>query len=379
MAKKKRTGPSPTDPVLPKAEIGEDAQMFPINEPREIKTLGILTGGGDSPAINSTVRSIVMEATARNWRVRGILEGWRGVLENNTRDLTRRDVVDTIHTGGTFLFTSRTNPRKREGGIPHVADMLRSKLCCDALIAVGGDDTLGVCNELCQAGYPAVGIPQTIDNDLSRTEYSIGFDTSVGIVGEAIDRLHTTARSHQRVMVVEVMGRDAGWIATIAGLAAGAHQVLIPEYPFDLEEVYRKVRERYAAGKHHCLIVIAEGAKPSGDLQSFQDDRTDEFGHGMLGGVGRILREFIEEKTGYESRDMSLGHLQRGGTPTVMDRVWAARFGSYAVEMVADRRWGRMVSTIGTEIVDVPLTHALGEPKPVPPELYELANKFNFD
>lgn len=338
--------------------------------------VGILTGGGDCPGLNAVIRAVVKRGLQLDMEFIGIKDGWGGLVEPSTIELTKNTVSGLLPVGGTILGTSRTNPFKTEGDPEKVMKNLEA-LGIDALIAIGGDDTLGVAAKLSKMGVKAVGVPKTIDNDLSATDFTFGFDTAVGIVTWALDRLHTTTEAHHRVMVVEVMGRHAGWIATYGGMAGGADVILIPEKPFDIEEVCKYIEKRKAAGKHFSLVVAAEGAHPKETGGAITRDKsTDAFGHVKLGGVGEYLAKEIEERTGLESRHVVLGHLQRGGTPTAFDRILATRFGVAAVELVKDGKFGQMVALHGNKIENVSLDEATSKTKTVDMELYRIAGVF---
>ena len=342
-----------------------------------MKKIGVMTGGGDCPGLNAVIRGVVVKASTLGREVIGFRRGWKGLLEGGeTVRLDIEDVEDIHMLGGTIIGTSRTNPLKLENGLEQVGKNLQ-KHGCFALIAIGGEDTLGVANVLCNKGMKIVGVPKTIDNDLSATDYTFGFDTAINIATEALDRLHTTAKSHERVLVVEIMGRHAGWMALHAGMAGGAHIVLIPEVPFDVDWICQIVKERKKKGKDYTLVAVSEGAIPT-DLGSFvtKDARKDEFERVKLGGIAERLAQIIEEKTGLETRSVVLGHLQRGGSPTTFDRVLGTRLGIKAVEMVHDGEFGKMASVRGTEIVSVPIAEAVGVLKKVPPERYEEARIF---
>jgi 6-phosphofructokinase 1 len=331
--------------------------------------IGVLTGGGDCPGLNAAVRAVVRKAeVAHGDVVIGFLDGWRGVLEDETQALDVERCRRILPRGGTILGTSRTNPYKLPGGEQQVMETLEAEQI-DYLIAIGGEDTLGVANKLSQAGVSVVGIPKTIDNDLWATDVTIGFHTAVQIASDAIDRLHTTAESHDRVIVCEVMGRHVGWIATYAGIAAGAAVILIPEEPFDIDEVCDHLKRRHSKGRLASIAVVAEGAKPvHGSIELVSRD-TDQFGHERLGGVGSLVAEEIEKRTGFESRVTILGHIQRGGTPTAFDRVLATRFGTAAVDAAHDGATGQMVALHGTAIERVPIAEAVSQLKTVDPEL----------
>jgi len=338
--------------------------------------IGVLTGGGDAPGLNAAVKAIVNRAHDHKIEVTGIKRGWAGLLETESEPLDIHKVEDLSAEGGIMLYTSRTNPAKMPDGIQKCLTNMK-QLSLDALIAIGGDDTLGVAEKLFEAGAHVVGVPKTIDNDLSVTDYSIGFHTAVSIATEAIDKLRTTARAHQRVFVVEVMGRYTGWIALYAGLAAGAHLVLIPEVPFDLKDVYALVKKRKAAGKVYSIIVIAEGAKPVAEESLvFKKTEKDQFGHALLGGVGPVLEKLIERETGLETRSVVLGHLQRSGPPVAFDRFLASSLGIEAIELVRKQQWGYIPVMKGSEIVPVRLKEVVAKRKQVPPELYEMAKTF---
>ena len=331
-----------------------------------VKRFGVLTGGGDAPGLNAVIRAIVVTACGADMEVLGIRRGWAGLLDGGeTRPLTLDDVEDIHRTGGTILGSSRTNPEKHPGGVEQVLRNL-AKHGCDALVAVGGDDTLGVAQKLYEGGLKVVGVPKTIDNDLSATDYTFGFDTAVNIATDAIDRLHTTAKSHDRVIVVEIMGRYSGWLTFNSGMAGGAHVILLPEEKFDIEEVCDVLRKRREDGHNYTIIAVSEGATPS-DTTEFitQDDKKDEFGHVKLGGIATRLARVIEDKTGQESRSVVLGHVQRGGAPTAFDRVTGTRLGVKAAQLIAQGAFGQMASLRGTEIMGVPIAEAVGHIKVV--------------
>lgn len=338
--------------------------------------VGILTGGGDCPGLNAVIRAVVKRGLQLGHDFVGIKDGWAGLVDAETFELTRESVTGILPIGGTILGTSRTNPYKKDEDVKKVKENIK-KIGLDAIIAIGGDDTLGVAAKLYTEGYNTVGIPKTIDNDLSGTDFTFGFDTAVSIVTWALDRLHTTTEAHHRVMVVEVMGRHAGWIAVYGGIAGGADVILIPEKPFDVDEVCGYIEKRKAAGKHFSLVVAAEGAFPKEAGKMITKDTTlDAFGHARLGGVGEFLAKEIEERTGLESRFVVLGHLQRGGTPTAYDRILATRYGVRAVELVDEGKFGRMVALQGNEIVDITLEEATRVTKTVDLELYRIAHIF---
>jgi len=337
--------------------------------------VGVLTGGGDCPGLNAVIRAVVRKGvTEYGYEFVGFRDGWKGPLEGLTTELGIAQVRGILPRGGTILGSSRTNPIKLEGGVEKIKANLAAQ-GVDALIAIGGEDTLGVATALHDHGVPVVGVPKTIDNDLSATDYTFGFDTAVNIASEAIDRLHTTAESHHRILVVEVMGRHAGWIALHAGLSGGANGILIPEVPFDLDEVAGWVESRFRS--HYApIIVVSEGALPSdGDLIT-KDQTLDAFGHVRLSGIGDWLASGLEAKTGKEARASVLGHIQRGGTPTAFDRVLATRFGLQAIDSVHDKQYGVMVALRGVDIVRVPLIEGTGVLKTVPPERYDEVRTF---
>jgi ATP-dependent phosphofructokinase / diphosphate-dependent phosphofructokinase len=341
--------------------------------------VGVLTGGGDCPGLNAVIRAIVRKGVQEyGYEFVGFRDGWRGPLEGDTVPLDVQAVRGILFRGGTILGTSRTNPFADDGdgrsGVERIKDNLAG-LGVDALVAIGGEDTLGVATRLGAEGVNVVGVPKTIDNDLGATDYTFGFDTAVNIAMEAIDRLHTTAESHHRTLIVEVMGRHAGWIALHAGLAGGANVILIPENPFDIDKVCEYVQHRFQT-RYSPIVVVAEGAYPADEDLAVTDQGVDAFGHVRLGGVGQLLAAEIEKRTGKEARVAVLGHIQRGGTPTAFDRVLATRFGMHAIEAVHDGAFGEMVALQGTDIVRVPLTEATRELKTVPPERYAEAEIF---
>ncbi|MFN8039236.1 MAG: 6-phosphofructokinase [Acidimicrobiales bacterium] len=332
--------------------------------------VAMLTGGGDCPGLNAVMRAVVRKGErVFGDEMVGFLDGWRGVIDGDTIPLSVESFRGTLPRGGTILGSSRTNPFKIDEGVEKAKASL-DRLGIDALVAIGGEDTLGVANKLFDLGVHVVGVPKTIDNDLSGTELTFGFDTAVQIATEAIDRLHTTAASHHRVMVVEVMGRHAGHIAVWSGIAGGATMILIPEEPFDIDEVCAALRKRHEAGNFASIVVVAEGATPVEGTMSLLSGEVDQFGHPRLGGVGQRLTEEIEDRTGYETRVTILGHVQRGGTPTAFDRVLATRFGIAAIDAVHDEAWGQMVALQGGEIERIPLSVAVGTLKTVDPALY---------
>ncbi|HEY3491520.1 MAG TPA: 6-phosphofructokinase [Solirubrobacterales bacterium] len=338
--------------------------------------IGVLTGGGDCPGLNAVIRAIVRKGVGiYGHEFVGYRDGWRGPLESDSRPLGVPEVRGILPRGGTILGSSRTNPFADDDGPGRVAANLEAA-GVDGLIAIGGEDTLGAASRLhSEAGIPIVGVPKTIDNDLGATDYTFGFDTAVNIAMEAIDRLHTTADSHHRVLIVEVMGRHAGWIAFHAGLAGGANVILIPEQPFDVEKVCELVGRRFAS-RFAPIVVVAEGAEPVGGMPRPDEEKLDAFGHVRLGGIGHWLEGEIERRTGKEARATVLGHVQRGGTPTAFDRVLATRFGLHAIDAAHAGRWGTMAALRGIEIELVSLEEATAELKTVPRSLYEEAEVF---
>jgi len=339
------------------------------------KSVGILTGGGDCPGLNAVIRAVVRRADAAGWQTVGVREGWRGLVEPIFEDLGPAQVSGILPRGGTIVGTSRTNPFKLEGAVERVLQNFRDREL-DALVAIGGEDTLGVAARLyAEHAFPVIGVPKTIDNDLSGTDYTFGFDTAVFIATEAIDRLHTTAESHNRVMVVEVMGRHTGWIAVMSGIAGGADVILVPEIPVDFEEVAESIRKRHARGKNFSIVVVSEGCELPGLTDA---EERDQFGHVILSkrGVGDALAREIEQRTGYETRVTVLGHIQRGGSPTPRDRVLATRFGLKAADLAAAGDFGQMAALHGDDVVAVPLAEATAELKVVPREWYDVARAF---
>jgi 6-phosphofructokinase 1 len=338
--------------------------------------IGVLTGGGDCPGLNAVIRAIVRKGIDRyGHAIVGFRDGWRGPLENAYTELTIESTRGILPRGGTILGSSRTNPFKRDGGPERICENLRG-LHLDGLIAIGGEDTLGAAARLSGMGLNVIGVPKTIDNDLGATDVTFGFDTALQVATEAIDRLHTTAESHHRIMIVEVMGRHAGWIALHSGLAGGADVILIPERPFDIEEVCRLIQRRHARGRYFSIVVAAEGATPVEGTLELVTEGTDEFGHARLGGIGQLLEREIGERTGFEARATVLGHIQRGGTPTAFDRVLATRLGVAAIDAASQGKWGQMPALKATRIELVPLNEAVAELKTVPPEEYEMAEAF---
>lgn len=338
--------------------------------------IGILTGGGDCPGLNPVIRAAVRKGLNEGYEFIGIKNGWKGLIENDTIPLNLGSISGILPKGGTILGTSRTNPYKKEGDLQKAKDNYK-KLGLDALIAVGGEDTLGVANKLIKDGIPnIVGVPKTIDNDLSSTDYTFGFDTALNTAMECIDKLHTTAESHHRIIVVEVMGRHAGWIAIEAGIAGGADVILIPEIPIDVEETVTLLKKRQARGKLFSIVVVAEGAKFKEGTMVLQEEKLDQFGHVRLGGIGEALGQEIEKRTGFETRVSVLGHIQRGGSPSAFDRVLGTRFGVKAVELVKAGKFGKMVALMGNKIIDVPIDEAVKVLKTVDMEMYEIAKVF---
>jgi ATP-dependent phosphofructokinase / diphosphate-dependent phosphofructokinase len=338
--------------------------------------VGVLTGGGDCPGLNAVIRAVVRKGVGvHGFEFVGYRDGWKGPLQGLTMELGIPEVRGILPRGGTILGSSRTNPFSVEGGVEKIKDNLAAD-DVDALVAIGGEDTLGVATKLADLGVNVVGVPKTIDNDLSGTDFTFGFDTAVNIASEAIDRLHTTAESHHRALVVEVMGRHAGWIALHSGMSGGANVVLIPEVPFDINEVCDLVEKRFET-KYAPIIVVAEGAVPreGGDM-TLVSGEVDSFGHVRLGGIGDRVAAEIEQRTGAEARAVVLGHIQRGGTPTAFDRWLATRFGLHAVDAVADKDFGTMVALRGTDIARVPLAEGTGELKLVSAEEYAEAQVF---
>jgi 6-phosphofructokinase 1 len=331
--------------------------------------VGLLTGGGDCPGLNAVIRAVVRKGEMQfGDELVGFRDGWRGVIEGTTMPLSVELCRGILPRGGTILGTSRTNPYKVDGG-PEQARATLDRLGIDALIAIGGEDTLGVAHRLSGEGVQVVGVPKTIDNDLSATEVTFGFHTAVQIATDAIDRLHTTAESHDRVIVCEVMGRHAGWIATYAGIAGGAAEVLVPEEPFDIDEVCTNLKRRHEKGRFASIVVVAEGATPKEGTMTLASGEVDQFGHVRLGGIANVLAEEIEKRTGFETRVTILGHVQRGGTPTAFDRVLATRFGVAAIEAVHDNGVGTLVALQAGQIIRVPLADAVTDLKLVDPEL----------
>lgn len=341
-----------------------------------IQKVAVLTGGGDCPGLNAVLRAIVRRGAERGLEIMGIRDGWEGLIVDNHERLNRRRVAGILHLGGTILGTSRVNPMAVENGPERVLATL-ARHAVDAVIAIGGEGTLSIAREMHERGVPIVGVPKTIDNDLGCTDFTFGFDTAVAIATEAIDRLHSTAESHQRCMVVEVMGRHVGWIAAYAGLAGGADMVLVPERPVSIDAVVERVLRRRAQGSRFSIIVCAEGAVVDfGEGAKVVSHGYDEWGHMKLGGIGQLVARAVEERTGIESRATVLGYVQRGGSPTAFDRILATRYGVAAADLVAEKKWGMMAALQGNEIVAVPLADATCGLKKLDPRFYELASIF---
>jgi 6-phosphofructokinase 1 len=341
-----------------------------------VARIGVLNGGGDCPGLNAVIRAVVRKGVERHGdAIIGFRNGFRGLLDGSVMQLTPESARGILHRGGTILGTSRADPYRMEGGLALLKENLDAYRI-DGLIVIGGEGTLGTAAKLAAEGVNIVGVPKTIDNDLAATDYTFGFDTAVQVATDAIDRLHTTAESHNRVMLLEVMGRHTGWIALFAGLAGGADVILIPEHPFDVEEVVAHLRHRQSSGHPFSIVVVAEGAEPAEGTLDIPRYEADEFGRPRLGGISNIIAAEVERRTGFETRVTILGHVQRGGSPTAFDRVLATRYGIAAVDLAAAGRWGRMVSLDGNRVVDRPLDDAARELKRVPDELYEVAEVF---
>src|SRR5499425_3436095 len=341
--------------------------------------VGVLTGGGDCPGLNAVIRAVVRKGVFHyEDEFVGFMEGWRGLVEDKTMPLDLATVGGILPRGGTILRTSRTNPAKHSDGLQRCMDTMK-KHGCDALIAIGGDDTLSVAQKLFATGVKVVGVPKTIDNDLAGTDFTFGFDTAVNVATSAIDRVHTTAEAHNRVIVVEVMGRDSGWIACYSGIAGGADVILVPEVPFDIDQVAELIRQRHARGRYFSIVVAAEGAKFAGGQEMhegapvLQDVGRDEFGHLRLGGIGSVLAREIEKRTGFETRSVVLGHIQRGGSPSAFDRVLATRYGLGAIDMVHRGEFGKMAALRGNKIISVPLADAIASNRKVDAEMLDVA------
>lgn len=338
--------------------------------------IGVLTGGGDCPGLNAAIRAIVRAADQAHITVLGFPNGWQGVIEGEQSTLTTEWTRGLLIRGGTVLGTSRVDPFAVEDGIARIAETMEVNRL-DGLIVIGGEGTLSATSRLwADESIPAIGIPKTIDNDVDATDYTIGFMTAVEVATDAVDRLHTTAESHHRIMVLEVMGRHAGWIATFAGMAGGADAILIPEVPFDIDEVTRHLRHRHAAGRDFSIVVVAEGATPRPGTMDVAEPPTDEFGRPRLGGIGYTIAREIEDRSGIETRVTILGHVQRGGSPTPFDRAIATRFGVKAVTLAADGAWGTMTALQGAKVGEVPLADAVAKLKTVPPALFSVAERF---
>jgi ATP-dependent phosphofructokinase / diphosphate-dependent phosphofructokinase len=341
-----------------------------------VPRIGVLTGGGDCPGLNAVIRAVVRKGVERHGcEIVGFRDGYRGALEERWSQLAPENVRGILHRGGTILGTSKMNPFKEEGGLDRLVEGLRAARV-DGLIAIGGEGTLGAAARLSEEGVNVVGVPKTIDNDIAATDFTFGFDTAVQVATDAIDRLHTTAESHNRVMVLEVMGRNAGWIALFSGLAGGADVILIPEHPFDIDEVCGHLRHRQGEGHLFSIVVVAEGATPKKGTLPIPTYERDEYGWPKLGGISTMIAGELEARTGFETRVTILGHVQRGGSPTAFDRVLATRYGVAAVDLAAQGKWGRMAALRGITVVDVPLDEAVARPKFVPDKLYDVAEVF---
>jgi len=338
--------------------------------------VGVLTGGGDCPGLNAVIQAVVLRASQYGFEVLGIRNGYEGLIEGEAERLTPNDVRGILQIGGTVLGTSRKNPVKTEDTLRKVLDNIE-KLQLDALITIGGDDTLGAAQKLYENGVPVVGVPKTIDNDLSATDYSVGFWTAVDVIADALERLHTTARSHRRVMIVEIFGRYAGWLAMMGGLAGGAHVILIPEKPFTIEEICEVIKKREESGEHYTLIAVAEGVKLPEIGEAVAAKEKDEYGHVRLGGIAKLLEQEIKKRTGKDVRSVILGHIQRGGSPNAYDRVLGIRLGIKAVDLVKEKKFGYAAVLRGTEIVPVKLSEVVGKMKSVPEEFFEYTSFFS--
>jgi len=338
--------------------------------------VAVLSGGGDAPGINAVIRAVVKKGIeSYGYEMVGVRNGWQGLVENEFTTLNLDEIAGILPRGGSILGTSRTNPFKNKDGAQKILRNAKEN-GLDAIVVIGGEDTLGVAHKLCERGLPSVGVPKTIDNDLLGTDYTFGFNTAVSIATDTLDRLHTTAESHQRVIILEVMGRYTGWIALEAGLAGGADAILIPEKPFDINEVCNLIKHRQSRGRNFSIIVVAEGAKPKEGKEILYSDSTDEFGHVRFGGVGYYLGKEIEKRIDTETRVVVLGHLQRGGSPTPFDRILATRFGIAAIDLVHQGQFGRIVAIQGNKIISVPLKDVVGKRKTVDMNLYETASVF---
>jgi len=340
-----------------------------------MKRIGVLTGGGDCPGLNAVIAGIVRKALVLDWEVVGIMHGWKGLLEKITMPLDRQAISGIMHRGGTIIRTSRTNPCKSEELMDQATRNFK-QMGLDALVAIGGDDTLGAANQLYERGLAIVGVPKTIDNDISGTDRTFGFDTAVNIAMDAIDKLHTTAESHSRVLVVEIMGRHAGWITLHAGMAGGADVTLIPEVQMTVDEVCGIIKKRHAGGKNYSIVAVSEGAKLGGEEMIIKDLPKDEFGNVILGGIADRLAKIIQKETGIETRSVVLGHLQRGGSPSALDRYIGLRFGVKAVELVEQGDFGKMVALRGNDFIPITIKEAVSVNRTVEPELYEIAKLF---
>ena len=338
--------------------------------------VGVLSGGGDAPGINAVIRAVVRKGIQNyHYEIVGIKDGWRGLLEGEYAPLDLKAASGILPRGGSIIGTSRTNPFKHEGDAQKILQNAK-KAGIGAVVAIGGDDTLSVALGMSELGLKCVGVPKTIDNDLVGTDYTFGFMTAVAIATEALDRLHTTAETHHRVMILEVMGRYTGWIALEAGLAGGADTILIPEKPFDIEQVCKYIKDRQKRGRNFSIIVVAEGAKPKGGAEVVYGESVDEFGHVRLGGIGYHLGKEIEKRLHIETRVVVLGHLQRGGSPVAFDRILATRFGIGAIDLVHEKKFGHMIALKGNKLVSVPLKDVIGKRKKVDLELYNVASVF---
>jgi 6-phosphofructokinase 1 len=341
-----------------------------------VTKIGVLTGGGDCPGLNAVIRAVVRKGVEGHGReIVGFRNGYMGILEADSVRLMPRNARGILHRGGTILGTSKMNPFREERGLERLVGNLREAEV-DGLIAIGGEGTLGAATKLSEEGVNVIGVPKTIDNDIAATDFTVGFDTAVQVATDAIDRLHTTAESHNRVMVLEVMGRNAGWIALFSGLAGGADVILVPEHPFDIDVVCGHLQHRQSEGHLFSIVVVAEGATPKKGTLPIPTYERDEYGWPKLGGISTMIAGEVERRTGFETRVTILGHVQRGGTPTAFDRVLATRYGVAAVDLAAKGRWGRMVALRGITVVDVPLDEAAARPKYVPEKLYEVAEVF---
>ncbi len=349
---------------------------FTIQDPSMTSRIGVLTGGGDCPGLNASIRAIVRAADQHDIRVLGFPNGWRGVIDGEQTALTIEWTRGLLHRGGTVLGTSRVDPYREEQGIERIKETMEVNRL-DGLIVIGGEGTLAASSRLfSDEGIPVIGIPKTIDNDVGGTDHTIGFMTAVDVATDAVDRLHTTAESHHRIMVLEVMGRHAGWIATFAGMAGGADAILIPEVPFDIDEVARHLRHRHASGRDFSIVVVAEGATPKAGTLELAEHPVDEFGRPRLGGIGYTIAYEIEQRTEIQTRVTVLGHVQRGGSPVPFDRAIATRFGVKAVSLADKGQWGQMAALQGATVGPVALADAVAELKTVPPKLYAVAERF---